>query len=231
MEALAEHVGNFGVSNQLLADLVHGLLRRSGEPVGGPDAGAPEGAAAPGPPSPKPLPRFLGVRSWLELDRDKEAFERLVGDRLAGGKTKRRANRTMILNVGAHFVTVVVGPDSVKYLDTLKMPLPYGGSDYSRRDRFLRRFIATVTGGGKRKGTKKRRLNVLRKRIQAADSNFCGLYAALFSVWYLLPPGGKQRDMIAGNGNGGDLSFITDASKLEDNDRKCVAYLKRFAAV
>lgn len=138
---------------------------------------------------------FLGVFAF-----DQIPIQKIIA--AARKAASLRENVVTIINVGQHFVTVVIGPDSVLYIDSFAQEIP------SKMKKF-RALVSKLTMDGKRQ------LYVNKMRIQPFSSTHCGLYAALFTVWYLSPPRDRRKQ-----------SFHRDALKL--NDDLCVQYLKHF---
>lgn len=133
---------------------------------------------------------FYGVFSALELG--------------AGSPRLRSARplHILIVNVGAHFVTLVVRSGQCAiYVDSFGLPILHPG---------VRSYLRRVAPG----------LPVYynKKRIQSASSVHCGLYAALFALHY----DGRRRR------RGEGLRFAARAASGE-NDALCVRYLKELA--
>ena len=122
------------------------------------------------------------------------------------GKTDD-TNISFIVNVGNHFVSVIITAVSILYIDS------FAG-------RLSTPQLATLFSRVKKRETKSRSgvLNRTffrnKRQIQSIESTHCGLYAILFCVWYLKHPSDRMK-----------LRF--SQSDLNQNDAMCVKYLKK----
>lgn len=104
---------------------------------------------------------------------------------------------TLILNVGGHFVAVIIAEKHALYIDSY-------AATFARKE--IRDFFSLLQRD-------KRRIFVNDKPIQDASSTHCGLYAVLYAAWYLLPPDKRKK-----------IEFYT--TDLARNDRLCVQYIR-----
>lgn len=138
---------------------------------------------------------FLGVFTYKNIPKRKVTSSAVKAS--AAGR-----NIVAIINVGRHFVTLVIGHDAVIYIDSFAETIP-------PKLKHLRALMSDLTKDGRRQ------LYLNKLQIQHYSSTHCGLYAALFAVWYLTRPEYRMAQ-----------SFHHKASKL--NDELCVRYLKNF---
>ena len=149
---------------------------------------------------------YLGLFKWYQLPRVKL----LTAD--AELEEGRRKLFTFIVNTGAHFVSVVVEQGKLLYLDSFAADIPpvlitlFSEMNGRRRARNKQHR--------RKKEMKRRGIFRLERQIQSFLSTHCGLYAALFSAWHLVP----NKDKM-------ELHFSPHA--LLENDERCVVYLKK----
>lgn len=154
--------------------------------------------------------RFLGARTEEQLLREEEEKGR-----------KRGEGFTMLLHVyGGHWVMVYFRPGEYAiYVDSYGLPPPPNGK--------LREFLREKCEiGGEQVWHNAR-------QIQAADSNYCGLFAALFALHYdgywrrsSLSAAGKEEEEESGGKTAAEPPRYKWArKKLRDNDKRCHGYL------
>ena len=141
--------------------------------------------------------QFLGVFPWNELptgDIVRAARGTEQGEEEEGRKV------SFIVNIGGHFVSVVVGRRSVIYIDSFAAPL-------------LRAEVGALFSRLQRDAKYARTVYVNQRQIQSLSSTFCGMYAVLFSLWYLVDPSRRPKQVF-------------HDKSLARNDKLCLAYLK-----
>ena len=147
---------------------------------------------------------YLGVFPWYKLNK-KEILSRDQTMHYPFG---------FIVNTGGHFVSVVVRDKDILYTDSFAAPIPDP----------LRAFFLNMNSARDKKKKKNKRKNVRRavlrnnRQIQSFSSTHCGLYAALFTIWNVVPKEALQHINEQG------LTF--SRTNLEENDALCVRYLK-----
>lgn len=154
--------------------------------------------------------RYLGV---VSLPEDVEKVKKKID--------KREGTLAIIVNVGAHFVCVIVQSNCLIYIDSFAGPISI--SVISLLSQMASMTLPSVKrkenkGEQRREGRRRKRKIIYRnkRQLQSFSSTHCGLYAALFATWYLSSPGNRMT-----------LEFSDD--DLLSNDKKCVEYLKKFA--
>lgn len=145
--------------------------------------------------------RYLGVIPWTNIPTRK--IMKRVREQKEGQKPQDDYLHTIafIVNVGAHFVSVVIKPECILYLDSFANPISPALYPLLTRIRAEKRDNYP--------------LYCNRNQIQSLLSSHCGLYAALFTTWYLTPPTMRMQ-----------MQF--EDTNLLRNDTKCVKYLKQF---
>ena len=170
------HVNKEGLSNEVISDLMTKLTSTE---------------------------KYLGVFPWTSLPETK-ILRAANGQKILGRKGKISGNRNLsfIINVGNHFVCVVITPQSVLYIDSFASTIT--------QPEILRLFS--------RLEKSHRTLFRNRRQIQSFQSAHCGLYAALFTLWYLCAKKHRMK-----------LRFKRE--NLLDNDELCIRYLKQFVQI
>lgn len=104
-----------------------------------------------------------------------------------------------IVNIGLHFVTLVIKAQSAFYVDTFGMPCPT-----------LLKLILEESA---------RDLYYNKKQIQSLSSTHCGLYSCLFALYF--DSEGKHFPYA--------LRFERGKRGTARNDKRCITYLKEIA--
>ena len=123
----------------------------------------------------------------------------------------------MVVNVGAHWVTICIDREFVLYLDSYGMPpaLP-------AVRRFLRR-CAEYLGLDPDK-----RVFYNGRTVQAWDSNYCGVFAVLWTLCLAMTATeASEEDRRAVDA--AKIEFMRAANKLKHNDNRCAKFLRRLS--
>ena len=139
------------------------------------------------------------------------ADARKIINRALKNRKDPNENIALIINIGNHFVTVIVNDYSVQYFDSFALPI----TDTKIRS-FLEYLLLPPTPLPNRDARKKL-FFANKKQIQDYTSTHCGLYAVLFAVWYIKPASKRFT-----------LRFSNDVNLLMRNDKLCLKYLKQF---
>ncbi len=105
---------------------------------------------------------------------------------------------SLIVNVGAHFVCIYGTPKQINFIDSF-------GRKPSVYDKCVTRFLKKCN----------RPVYYNARQIQDLTSSFCGMYAAMFCLFFA----GKHRNNV------NTLSFSD--KNLLINDTKCYKYIKQ----
>lgn len=140
--------------------------------------------------------QYLGVFSFSKIPKQKV---------LTAAAKNNDKNVVMIINIGQHFVTLVISHDAVIYIDSYARSIP--------DTKHVLSLLKELTEA--KEDQQRRQLFINTTPIQHPTSTHCGLYAALFTVWYLANTKARMK-----------LHF--DSQHLLLNDDLCVQYLKQF---
>lgn len=119
-----------------------------------------------------------------------------------------RAHFIIIVNLSqkrgpsvGHFITIAASPSSVQYID------PYGLPCWQPD---ILSFLHSC----------KRKIRLNLRQVQSFKSSYCGLYALLFACYL-------DRKRWKGN----KFKLVFERKKLRENDKLCVAYLKKIVSM
>ena len=104
----------------------------------------------------------------------------------------------LIINVGHHFVTLCITPYYALYIDSIGLPIVH---------QEINNFIDQYSP---------RPIYFNTKQIQSFESSHCGLYAALFTLYF---DQYEQHNM--------KMTFFKNPALLLKNDDKCIQYIKK----
>lgn len=142
--------------------------------------------------------RFMGVFEDTKL---------IPLARVIAKKQKEEKNElALIANVGAHFVTLIVGKKYILHIDSFGLPAVNAK---------VKKLVSELQASKLDKRLKPKFYRNT-NRIQSFTSTHCGLYAVLYCLKYLLP----QQFM--------DIRLHFSPTNFEKNDALCVKYLKKF---
>lgn len=124
----------------------------------------------------------------------------------------------LVVNVGAHWVTICMDRRFVLYVDSygLSPGLPV-----------VREFLERCALG---LGLDPRESVFYNKRqVQAWASNFCGLFSVLWTLALSMTSANGGDDRMRSAVEQTKIKFYRKASRLGDNDRRCVEFLSHLA--
>ena len=143
---------------------------------------------------------YLGVVSWRKLSS--------LLNRVIHAEQLNIDPIVIIINIGEHFVCLVIESTVIRYVDSF-------GDDIPPEIMSFIKDLEQARG----KNQKDKTIYVNKEQIQSYASSHCGLYAALFAIWFLSPP--EKRIKL-------DFYSGTDELKLMRNDDKCQQYLTEY---
>ena len=189
-------------------------------------------------------PRFVGVYAAPQLDgvdvRELNPLQRPTGRRTAGGEvgadddgsgagcsgpqwdkcsgSRRSGKRSvLVVNVGEHWVTICLDTKlGVLYLDSYGLPpgLPP-----------VQRFIARACREALKLDPRKH-THYNGRQVQAWKSNYCGLYAVLWTLCLTMTAGDASEDEHRAVADT-KIKFYKAKGRLSENDCLCGDYLRQ----
>ena len=167
--------------------------------------------------------RFAGVYSALQLDdvdeRELDPLQRPRDDRLERPRARRAAGKrcVLVVNVFEHWVTICLDTKlGVLYLDSYGKP-----PSMPPVKRFIKRMCRDTL-----KLDPNRHTYYNGRQVQAWTSNYCGMFAVLWTLC-LIKTAGDVSDDVRNTVADAKIRFFKAANRLQENDKLCGEYLRR----
>ena len=161
-----------------------------------------------------PLTRPTGRRAADDSAVDCSGRQR---DKCGGGKRSAGKRSVLVVNVGEHWVTICLDTKlGVLYLDSYGLPpgLPP-----------VQRFIARACREALKLDPRKH-THYNGRQVQAWKSNYCGLYAVLWTLCLTMTAGDASEDEHRAVADT-KIKFYKQKRRLSENDCLCGDYLRQ----